>query len=473
VVAVDIQVSDDGVRSHGHPGFQDLGLVLAVVVGSVLRLWDLGRTPPITDEAYTLLALRLPVGEMIRHLDRTDPHPPLAYLLLRPFAAFTSDPASLRTVSAFASIGALVIMAIWRRRAGIAGLTAVALLAIAPFQLGYGREVRMYGLLCLAGVAAAWCTDRWLLSAKPGWAVGAIAAGTVVAFGHAAGVLMLLALLVVPLRRVDRAALQFRALNLAALVAFALLWGRHALHWSGASGNLPTASPGWAAIVVNELVAPAPDQRWLVVPIVLLGAILVVRRGGSLARVWLCLFAVPFGVLFLASLHRGVLVPRTLMPFSWAVPIALGAVVGWAWARSRSVGAAVVILLLVLVVPLVGPALEQGDGSSAAIGSVYAGAAPADGFAFAASAWQPDSLLRYYAEAAGRPDLAPVAGVEGGMTVLAADGTPPPRVWYVAVAPAGPPEGSVRCGDTRTIGSGLTVTCLEFPVDGGSDDDAP
>jgi hypothetical protein len=466
-MVVDIQSSVGQTRSRRRWSTQDMGLALAVAIGAALRLCDLRRSDPIVDEVYTLLALRLPVADMVRHLDATDPHPPFAYLALRAVALFTGDLGALRAVSALAGVGALIVMAVWRRHAGVSGLVATALFAIAPYQLGYVREVRMYGILCLAGVTAAWCADRWLTTSGRGWALGAVAAATVVAFGHAAGVLLLVALLLVPLRRMDRPAVELRALTVAGLAAFALLWGQHALRWSGSSGALPPASPEWATIVLNELVAPAPDQRWLVVPLLAGGAVVLVLRRDSLARVWSCLFAVPFVVLYLASLERGVLVPRTLMPYSWAVPLALGAAVGWAASRSRVLAGAVAVVLLLAVVPMIGPSLEQDDGASDSIASVFAAAAPEDGFAFAESAWQPESLLRYHGPDEGRTTLAPVAGVGDGVTVLAAAGTWPDRVWFVSVGSAPVPLDGPRCSDARELGNDLTVTCIELGASRG------
>jgi hypothetical protein len=458
---VDVGTSSGEVAAHRSWSAQDLGLLASVLVGAVLRLWDLGRTPPIVDEVYTLRALDLPLADMVRHLDATDPHPPFAYLVLRVVAFVTDDVGALRAVSALAAIAALVVMAVWQRRAGVAGVVGTLLFALAPYQLGYGREVRMYGVLCLAGVTTAWCAERWTSTDRRGWAVGAVVAATVVAFSHAAGVLLLVALLLVPLRRLDRSAVELRGLTLLGLLGFGVLWGQHALHWSGSSGALPTATPEWAAIVLNELVAPAPDQRWLVLPLVLSGAVLLVLRRDPRARVWVCLFAVPFTVLYLASLDRGVLVPRSLMPFSWGVPLALGALVGWAAERSRVVAGAVVVVVLMAVVPLVGPTLEQGDGSAAAVASVFADARPGDGFAFAASAWQPSSLLTYHGASNGFADLAPLdAGVDG-VTVLAPAGTVPSRLWFVGVGGAEAPQELPRCGDPRPLGNSLSVVCLE------------
>ncbi len=255
----------------------------------------------------------------------------------------------------------------------------------------------------------------------------------------------------------------FRGLCLIGLALFASSGASTRLHWSGVSGNLPLASPEWAGVVVNELVAPAPDQRWAVLPVLVAGAAVVVMRRDSMTRVWLVLFAVPFVILYLASLQRGVLVPRSLMPYSWAVPIVVGAVVGWVASRSRLMAGALVALLLVLVVPLVGPAMTRGDGSAVGIGSVFADARPDDGFAFEENAWQPDALLRYHAGANGRSSLAPLAGVPDGLTVLAPDGAEPTRVWFVGVGAGGLPAGVRSCGETRSLGDHLTVTCVVLP----------
>src|SRR4029079_296335 len=81
-----------------------------------------------------------------------DQHPPLFYLLLHGWIALLGDtPGALRSLSALTSFLAIPFFALAARRfAGTwVALVATFLLAIAPFQVRYAQEVRMYGLLML------------------------------------------------------------------------------------------------------------------------------------------------------------------------------------------------------------------------------------------------------------------------------------------------------------------------------------
>ncbi len=438
----------------------DMALLALVVIGAALRLWDLGRTAPSIDETYSVLAARMPVGELLQRIDSTDPHGPLYYLILHPIASVTDGVGTLRMVSALLSIAAVVVMAVWQRRAGVAGLVATAVFALSPFQIFYARQMRMYGLLALAGVCAAWCAQRWLVDPRRRWVAGMAAAGVVAALSHATGVILLGALLLLPLLRRDRSSWELRAAVVASGSIFGLLWGAHAVRWSGASGLLPTADPNWLSIVLNEVVAPVPGNRWFLLPLLLAGSVVVVAARGSLARVWICLFVVPVAVLYLASMSRGVLVPKSLMPFAWGVPVALGALCGWVHQRSR-IGAGVVVAVLALgLLPYASESMRSDEGSGAAVESLFASAAPGDGYAFATGRWQFESLLEWYGSVEGRRPLEMVEPM-GELTVYSpASEQRPPRVWFLAIADDQLPSGLRTCSDPVPHGV-FTAQCVE------------
>ena len=103
----------------------------------------------------------------------------------------------------------------------------------------------------------------------------------------------------------------------------------------------------------------------------------------------------PVVVLTLASLRRGVLVPRSLMPFAWGGPLALGALAGLACERSRAWGATVVVLLAVLCIPAVSTAVSRDEGTGVAMASVRE-VVGADGIVFMSDRWQHESLVEWY-----------------------------------------------------------------------------
>src|SRR5262249_34274333 len=140
-----------------------IGLLGALVgVGVVLRVWGLGAHRLGFDEAFTAMAGRKSVTDLLAYLRVRDSHPPLDYLIHVPLARAGVRELVFRAPSVVCSIGALVLFAWWMRSRGLAGIVATGLLAFSTFQLVHGREARMYADLELLGVAAAVVADSWL-----------------------------------------------------------------------------------------------------------------------------------------------------------------------------------------------------------------------------------------------------------------------------------------------------------------------
>lgn len=141
---------------------------LIFVVGVALRLFNLGARPLWYDEAGTSWMASLPFDRMVA-ATAADTHPPL-YLALEwlTVGQFGASPAALRWPSALASIGSLWLA--WRLAQRLklppaAALAGSAMTALAPFQIHFAQEARMYSLvqfLFLAGVLAA-LNRRWYL----------------------------------------------------------------------------------------------------------------------------------------------------------------------------------------------------------------------------------------------------------------------------------------------------------------------
>ena len=449
----------------------DIALVVLVGVGALLRVWDLGRARLGIDESYTALAARLPVPDLVRHIDQSDPHPPLFYLLLRPVAALTTDLGALRLLSAVASCAAVGVMAVWMRRRGLAGLVATGVFALSPYQLFYGRQVRMYGLLALGGVVGAWALARWLATSGRGWAVLGVVAGAVVAFSHGVGILFLASMLLVPGLRRDRDAWVLRGALAVAGGLFALLWGAHALSWRETSGGAVSGdSLGWLSIVLNEAVAPVPDNRWIVLPLLIGGAVVILRGRGD-RRVWLCLFAVPVAALYVVSLRQGVLVPKSLMPFSWGVPLALGAAVGWLADRRAAFGWVATAGLVLIVLPYVPHSLGEDEGSGAAIDRAFAMVGPDEGIAVRSDEWQGEALALWNGPVAGGLDLDPNGQDHGGVVLYQRAGSDSSRALFVTMRQGELPAPLEPCGPAEALGGSLTAQCVEVGAARSTSDD--
>lgn len=124
--------------------------LLALAVG--LRLYNLGAAPLWYDEAFTDLATRLPLREMMLAL-AGDVHPPAHYLLIWGLRQLgLSGPTGLRLLSALPSIGSVLLAGYLAKTITKDNWTetiTIGLMALAPMNLHYGQEARMYALLQL------------------------------------------------------------------------------------------------------------------------------------------------------------------------------------------------------------------------------------------------------------------------------------------------------------------------------------
>ena len=216
--------------------------MLAVLVGAVLRLWDLGTGAP--EHRRDLHRPRRPASRRrsrAPHRRHRSPRPDLL-LLLRPVAAVTTDVGGLRAVSA---------LGIRRRPRHHGDLAA----SRRPRRGDRDRRLRRVAVPArlwptdpdvrparACWVTAVWSAQRWLADGRTRWTVIATGAGLVAALTHGTGVLLLVCLLALPHLRRDRAVWVWSC-HRAALAVFSVLWGAHTLTWSHASGGLPTASP--------------------------------------------------------------------------------------------------------------------------------------------------------------------------------------------------------------------------------------
>lgn len=126
-------------------------LVGMTVLGGFLRFYAIGDKDLWLDEAFSVWMSRQPLPALFDWLVRIDQHPPLYYTLLHFWLAFGDTAAQVRLLSALLSTLTIpVIFLIGRQIAGpAAGLIAALILAVAPFQVRFAQETRMYALLTL------------------------------------------------------------------------------------------------------------------------------------------------------------------------------------------------------------------------------------------------------------------------------------------------------------------------------------
>lgn len=146
------------------------GVIIAI--GAALRVIGLGRDALWYDEAFTVWLARLPLPNMVDAI-AGDVHPPAWYLIEAATArAFGASEVALRAPACV--IGIVNVWLAWivaRRLASRSvALLATAMFALAPFQVYYSQEARMYQLLQLAVLLATWAVlaRRWALLSAAG-----------------------------------------------------------------------------------------------------------------------------------------------------------------------------------------------------------------------------------------------------------------------------------------------------------------
>jgi MFS family permease len=447
------------------PGVVAALLVAVVVLGVGLRLWRVDDRTFTPDESYTAFAVDRPLPDVVRYIADTDPHPPLYYLTAAPFQRLTDDEWALRLPSALCSVAALVVFAWWQRTRGWEGLVATALFAVAPFQLLFAAQARMYGLMILTGVLAAWAADRWSGGGGRRWLALAMAAAFVAAFSQASGLLLAGGLVLVPGLRRDRAAWRWRGAALGVVAVFGVVWGAAALHAAGDSlYRAPTLDQ--VTVTINEVLAPVPGQRWLVLAMLVLGGIALVRFRPVTGRVWLALAVAPVAAALVVSFRSPIFIPKTLAVVSWGVPVALAALAAAA-ARIRPVaGATVCALLLLVVAPYVQESLQTSEETEGIVRATQLAAQPGD----AVAAHPPGTLVPWYLDrsaASSRPIAVPWsdtdAWVPGGAPFTG-------RVWLVDTlySAAALDVDAPSCGPDQVIDTVYRLRCVILPTEAGN-----
>ncbi len=127
-------------------------LLLALGLAAGVRFYALGAQSLWSDEGNSAALAARPLAQIARDA-ANDIHPPLYYALLHLWTRqLGNSEAALRSLSAVLGVVLVWVTAeIGRRMFGRAtGLAAAFIAAIAPFQVYYSQEARMYILLALA-----------------------------------------------------------------------------------------------------------------------------------------------------------------------------------------------------------------------------------------------------------------------------------------------------------------------------------
>ncbi|MDF1500345.1 MAG: glycosyltransferase family 39 protein [Anaerolineales bacterium] len=189
--------------------------LVLILMGLSVRLIQLSGRPLWYDEAFAVLISREGLGAILKGTLTTaqgsaaDVHPPLYYTLLWIWMLIFGE--GVRAVRALSVLISIACMTFVWKTARLAfdervGFLALVLYVLSPFQVHYGQEARMYILLSLLLLVAAWSFLKGL-EAGGWWAwtiLGITSALAMYTHVHAALFLIALYGSVILLRRRDR-----------------------------------------------------------------------------------------------------------------------------------------------------------------------------------------------------------------------------------------------------------------------------
>jgi hypothetical protein len=444
----------------------DAWLVALVVVGAVIRLWELGATRLGYDESFTAMAARMPLGSMFAYLRANDSHPPLDYLLHLPLARLGVGELAYRLPSVACAIAALALFAWWMRSRGRAGVFATAVFALSAFLVEHGRVARGYAELELLGVAVVVLADAWLR--RPRRVHAWILAGLVFLglLTHVSMFLLGAGVVALAGVRRDREAWRWRLAVVAGGVGWAALWGTSFLVQSrgGHSDWIPHTTLTGLVDTVSQLTTNTTRLAVPIVIAVIAGGALLLRRDAPTAKVWWSLFGVTVGLAALGGLFLPLLLDRTLTLVAWGPALALGVVVDALWSRWRVLGACAAVALVVLLAVPTTAVVSDRSGPTTGLNRLVAVARPGDVVAVRSAGKLPEVEWTLGVRS-GRPwHAVTLPGLPNAAGILVGDVHPTGRVWVLdwngLLRSA---RDYVRCAPDWTFGRSR-VLCLQRDV---------
>lgn len=172
------------------------GALLAIMLlGTALRLYDLGADSFWVDEIITGSLIRMKLPVMLDVISKYDDHPPLFYLIVRVSALLGSSDFAVRLPAAFAGILCIPLMyTLGNRLIGKpAGPLASMLVAVWPAHLHYSQEARQYTLLALFALASIYWLDRGTIKSSTRSWTGYVIATSAAMYTHYFAFLLLAA----------------------------------------------------------------------------------------------------------------------------------------------------------------------------------------------------------------------------------------------------------------------------------------
>lgn len=340
-------------------------------LGLALRLWQIGAEALFYDEYMTPDTAMTPgFLQFLRHIWSAEPHPPLFFLIMRPWiAAFGESPASLRLPAAL--FGVATVWALMRlvheMRGGRPAVVLAGFLAAAhPFLVYYGQEARPYSqqvflfVLNAIYVARVWRSRDGM---RPRDLAGVVATATLAVLTHYHSIFLLVfdfwAITLRPgagrASRLGRAPLA--AMAWLTLLGIAVAWhGSRVSSETGWIGWIPAWTwhfpwYQWRALCEGPLSIVCPNSMLIRALAGWLGVFLLCgpdgwralrRWAGFLGLMWLCLLVLPHA---LSAIHPLVLYGHRYMIVAMPALIATTALAAARARRWRALACALCLAL--------------------------------------------------------------------------------------------------------------------------------
>lgn len=434
---------------------------VAVVVGVALRWWNLGGPALTADEQFTGVYASLPLRDVVAEVARIDIHGPLDYATRAPFAG-AHDAFWLRFPSAFIATATLLFVWHWMRDRGWFGFEVVALTAVLPFLLLYGRTARMYAFLIFFGAVAMRLAEAWLRDPRR-WHPPALAALLLVTLLYDNTALLLaFGTFCLPGLRRDRRAWLWRAASAGAVAAWLLVWGPslRSQTTNGFGRWIPLASYDAVTGEVGRVVTLFyPQFGILGIAAVGFGAWLLVRAQPDLGRIVLLVMIVPAVLASVAAIWLHILLARSFSSVSFGVVLALAGVLEAGRRRGSAALGAALCAAVVLIGLSIQPALTFEEDTAPGLAALVARTEPGD-----VVVMSPASLGHVVTWTLDAPiTSAPTAAIgDDTVFVRAPVGDPTGRVWVLAAAGWPWEPGLEPCAAEPPVDTGAYVlTCFE------------
>jgi len=236
-----------------------LELLIAVLVGSILRLYRLGEQSFWIDEVFMItMATDRTLWELVFEVPQFEPHPPLYNVFMWVWVSLTgTSEVAMRSTSVLFSIATIPVAYLLVQKLFDRSTAAVtiAFLTVSPLEIWYAQEARMYALLVFLTVLSVYALVQLTDGFSRSWAIGYVTVGVVLGYLHVYGLFILLA-----------QALYLGVRLLTSPSDLDVTW-RRAIELYGSIGVL--TSP-WTGLLLHRVIAPeqypADAAAWLQSP---------------------------------------------------------------------------------------------------------------------------------------------------------------------------------------------------------------